>query len=557
MGLMGGSGLLLAGVGCATTPGTPTAVVASAPTAAAGAGLPTAAVPIATPSPAPPPQKRGGTLHSSTSNSWPDLDPHQTSNSSVFGLGIGVYSSRLLKFRLQGVQLPAFIPTGDAAESWEQPDDVTYIFKLRANAKWQNIPPVNGRPLVAEDIVYSFGRQRTAGFPNASILDGLAKIEAVDRATVKLTTSAPAADFLINVAAPYSLIVAKEAVDLKGDLKEGPLVGTGPFIVESTDPRGTSVARRNPDYFIPGQPFIDGYEYIVIPDAQTRSSAFRAGTIDFLLHGSVSVDEAATLKRANPAFNVLMVKGLGSGTDFGLKLDRPPFNDLRVRRAVYKAIDPRTIIDTAYGSGWMSVGFAMPSVEWALPQDEIAGLYKRDLPGARQLLKEAGMENGFDFTFSVHNINPSYVSAGELIVAQLKEANIRATTKPVDAATYSGQVQGRGDFEAFLGSSNGAPSADAALSGQYHSKGSRNITKVNDPKLDQMIERQSTLGRNPDERKKALLEIQRYILDQAYLHQIQSFESPTVVQPYLRDYFPGFGSLQTEPDKWSIVWLDK
>ena len=57
--------------------------------------------------------------------------------------------------------------------------------------------------------------------------------------------------------------------------------------------------------------------------------------------------------------------------------------------------------------------------------------------------------------------------------------------------------------------------------------------------------------------KKALLEIQHYILDQAYLHQIQSFESPTVVQPYLRDYFPGFGSLQTEPDKWSVVWLDK
>ena len=75
--------------------------------------------------------------------------------------------------------------------------------------------------------------------------------------------------------------------------------------------------------------------------------------------------------------------------------------------------------------------------------------------------------------------------------------------------------------------------------------------------VDQMIERQSTLGRNPDERKKALLEIQRYILDQAYLHQIHSFESPTVLQPYMRDYFPGFGGLQTEPDKWSLVWLDK
>ena len=73
--------------------------------------------------------------------------------------GIGLNWSRLLKFKLQGVQLPAFLPTGDLAESFEQPDDLTYIFKLRQNVKWHNIAPVHGRQFTADDVLFSFNRQ--------------------------------------------------------------------------------------------------------------------------------------------------------------------------------------------------------------------------------------------------------------------------------------------------------------------------------------------------------------------------------------------------------------
>ncbi|MEI4878468.1 ABC transporter substrate-binding protein, partial [Klebsiella pneumoniae] len=77
--------------------------------------------------------------------------------------------------------------------------------------KWQNIPPVNGRALTADDVIYSYDRQRTKGYPNASILDSIAKMEAVDKATVKITTTAVAADFLLSLASPYSVLVAREA----------------------------------------------------------------------------------------------------------------------------------------------------------------------------------------------------------------------------------------------------------------------------------------------------------------------------------------------------------
>src|SRR5205085_1967064 len=110
----------------------------------------------------------------------------------------------------------------------------------------------NGRPLVAEDVLYSFNRQMTKDpvYVNASLLAGLAKLEAPDRSTIKLTLDRPSADFLLGVASPQTVVIAKEAVDVKGDLKTGPMIGTGPFIIEKTDPNGTNLGHRNPDYFV-------------------------------------------------------------------------------------------------------------------------------------------------------------------------------------------------------------------------------------------------------------------------------------------------------------------
>lgn len=546
VGLTAGACATAAGPGTAA-PATSVPTVPSASAPPASAASPTAVVVQA---------KRGGAYRWASTSSWPHLDPHLTNNSSVFGYVIGVCYSRLLKFKLKDVALPAFIPIADAAISWEQPDDLTYVFKLRPGMKWQNIPPVNGRPLVADDIIYSYNRQRTKGYPNADILTGILKLEAPDPSTLKITVDKPSADFLINLASSQSPIVSREAVELKGDLKEGPMVGTGPLIVEQANPQGTSAARRNPDYYVPGQPYIDRYEHTFVADYALAKAAFRAGNGETLQAASTSLEEADMYKREDPNVIIQMIKGLGSGTELGMKADRPPFNDLRVRRAIWKAFDPETVIKVASGSGWLSVGLPLPGVEWALPQDEIGRLYKRDLPGAMQLLKEAGLDGGLSFTLSVFNAS-TFPQSAEFIVAQWREANIRATIRLLDSATYSEQVRNRGEFEAYIGSAPTYSSADAALFSRFHSKGAANVYGVKDDTLDQMIERQTTLGRNPDERKKLLLDIQRRIIDQQYLHFFHTFEAPSVQKGYVRDYYPGFGGLNLEVDKYAIVWMDK
>jgi peptide/nickel transport system substrate-binding protein len=549
LGLLGGTGLAIAGLACGTNPPPPTApggaIEPAAPT-------PTPAV-IATAAPRAP--KRGGTIRWAAAGAWPHLDPHQTSSSFVFGYGVGVCYSRLLKYKLPGVKLPASIPAGDLAESWDQPDDVTYIFKLRPSVKWHNIPPVNGRALVADDITFSYERQRAPGFVNGSILAAITRLEAVDKGTIKITVDRPSADFLVNVAAPQSVVIAHEIIDQKGDLKEGPLIGTGPFVMEKVDRTGQSVGRRNPDYFLPGFPYVDSYEYNVVPNPDAYKAGFRTGNLDLIHSSTTTLEDVDAFKRSIPDLTVERIKRLDSGLGFGLKMDRPPFTDVRVRQAVYKAMDPKAISTTVFSTGWMSVGLALPSIEWALPDDEIARLNQRDVDAARRLLKEAGLDNGLEFTLTAENSNSAYISAAELLAAQLNDAKIRMTIKPVDNNTLNQVVIGRGEFEAYLGSATGSASADASLFGQYHSTGARNAVKVNDPKLDQMIERQTTLGRNPDARKSLLLDIQRYIIQQAYPMNVHTFENIGVMQPYVRDYYSG--TLAQDEDRWIYVWLDK
>jgi len=131
--------------------------------------------------------KRGGTL---SLRLWdpPHFDPHLTISYKTHI----IYSfthSRLLKNKAGPSVIPGTFPIeGDLAESWTQPNELTYVFKLRRGVRWQNRPPVNGRELTAEDVVYSVERFRTiTGNANAYMLASLDKVEAPDKYTVKIT----------------------------------------------------------------------------------------------------------------------------------------------------------------------------------------------------------------------------------------------------------------------------------------------------------------------------------------------------------------------------------
>src|SRR5207247_6643949 len=131
--------------------------------------------------------------------------------------------SRLVRHRAGSTVTPGTFPIeGDLAESWSQPSETTYVFKLRRGVRWQPKPPVNGRELTAEDVRYSVERFLTIqGNANAYMLKTVERVEAVDRYTVKFTLKEPFAWFPDMLATPMAVaIIARECVEKFGDLKK-------------------------------------------------------------------------------------------------------------------------------------------------------------------------------------------------------------------------------------------------------------------------------------------------------------------------------------------------
>ena len=182
--------------------------------------------------------KRGGTV---SLRLWdpPHFDPHLTISYKINVLYTFTHS-RLLKHKAGPGVMPGTFPIeGDLAESWTQPTETTYIFKLRKGVRWHNKPPVNGRELTADDVKYTFDRFVTEkGNANRAMMAALDKVEVVDKYTVKFTLKEPYVWFLDMVSNPMALaIIPKEAVEKFGDLKKPEsVIGTGPWMLDSYRP---------------------------------------------------------------------------------------------------------------------------------------------------------------------------------------------------------------------------------------------------------------------------------------------------------------------------------
>jgi ABC-type transport system substrate-binding protein len=205
--------------------------------------------------------KRGGTLSLRT---WdpPHFD-HILAHAYKTHVVISFTHSRLLKHKAgPGVRPGSFPIEGDLAESWQQVNDTTYVFKLKKGVRFHAKPPVNGRELTAEDVRYTYERILTdKGSVNVSMYRAIAKVEAVDKYTVRFTLKEPFAWFLDMVANPMAgAIIAKECVEKFGDLKKPEaVIGTGPvdarrLQAERLDHPGAQshLLRRRPAVYRPG-----------------------------------------------------------------------------------------------------------------------------------------------------------------------------------------------------------------------------------------------------------------------------------------------------------------
>ena len=555
--------LLLIGCAPAATPAPATSAPASAvqPTRAAGV-TPAVVAPQPTPAPQAAQPKRGGSLTARMPGivgDIPDLDPFLNTSFRTKTFA-GFFYSRLLKFKNgPGIGENSFIPTGDLAEKWEvSKDGLTYTFNLRKGVKFHNKAPVNGREVKADDVVWSWKRfiEVYPGKANWAIVK---EVKQVDDYTVQFILNSPYAPFETTMAQPTFFVMPKEVVAADGDARKN-VIGTGPYLFDKYEKGVSFIGKRNPDYFVQGLPYLDEIVMMIIPDESAAVSGLRSKQVDILF---ISASDRKSLGQTNKELQFLDIPFNLNGYVFG-KVDKPPFNDIKVRQAMSLAMNRDEIIKVIF-EGQGSANSVLPKAmsSWAIDplgpdMGASAKYYKRDIDAAKKLLAEAGFPNGLKAPLitTLNAYGDTFNSSAELIIKQMKEAGIELDLKPQDYASFVATTL-RGQFEAgtvVYGLYCTCADPDEVFYNQYHPKSVGNIAGVNDTTLTDMIEKQRGIV-DRAERKKLTDEMQRYLGEkQYYVTGAIGFQS-FALQPRVRDfnfhYDFGFGS-----EVFTTVWID-
>lgn len=510
--------------------------------------------------------KRGGTLRFAHQlDPVTGFDPHLTI-SFLTMIPLSFAYSRLIKVKAGPSVKPMTYPLEpDLAESWTQPSDTTYVFKLKKGVRWHPKPPVNGRELTADDVKYTYERFLTIkGNGNRPVLESVEKIDVVDKHTVKFTLKEPNAWFLDMLASTSTWIIAKECVEKFGDLKKAEsVVGTGPWMLERWEPNVKISYVRNPNYFVSGLPYADAVEIIIDKDPSSRLAAWLSGKLDFgpEFQQVVRRLDLDVAKQRKPGLQTAEYTWFVSGAT-GFKIDKPPFNDIRVRRALSRAISQAEVNETnAFSLGHWTPNPAVPAanVEWAIPIDQLGPegrkLYEFSTAEAKRLLAEAGYPNGFKLQVdTTPGYGPDFIDSVQVTVKDWKAAGIDATLNLKEYGAFiSSTIYGKFD-QMFLGLRGAWVDPEAYFYRLYMPGEPLNVMNVNDPKLTEMIKLQRRTF-DVTKRRQIIYDIQRYLAEQALFGSNSSIKVITAWDAHIKNYMPNNGF--DYGGRMMAAWIDK
>lgn len=314
------------------------------------------------------------------------------------------------------------------ALSWEPKDGAkSWLFHLRKGVKFHN-----GRELTAKDIAAYFNRVMDPNTGSSAVtrLSPLKGAQVVDKYKVLINLKNRYVDFPITVSQPLSAIIAPESA---GRATKMP-IGTGPFKFKKFIPGQTVVFEKNPDYWIKGEPYLDGIEWVNIPDPATRVSALLSGRVDTF--PDLSKDFVDLLKKKK---NVV-VEEIPSGAHqpIIMQLSKPPFNDPRVVSAIKYCLDREKFVKLVLN------GHGTPANDVAVPPNDPfyhgIPIRKQNYPYAKKLLADAGYPNGLDLELFTSKVRTGMVPSAITLKDMCEPAGIRIKITTWPPETYWKEV---------------------------------------------------------------------------------------------------------------------
>jgi peptide/nickel transport system substrate-binding protein len=367
----------------------------------------------------------------------------------------------------------------ELAKSWEQPDDLTYIFHLRDDVKFHS-----GRKMTAEDVKYSFERMLDpvvgALASSPTYAGNIETVEAVDDYTVKIKLSKITAPFLANIALPYCSIVDREVVEKNGNLLRAD-GGTGAYTLGEWIPDNRVVLHKFDDYFVDGEPLIDRIEYYVMTDSSARLAALRTGRVD-VINADISM---LPLVKSDANIETVFYQSLNYST-LCLNTTLDKFKDVRVRQAISLAADRQEIIDSAYSGEAEISGFVPTSMgHWAIDVTSHP-LYRQDIEKAKELMAAAGYENGFEVTVIVGLLD-SLRDIGTVVQQQLAAIGLKINVVNKENAEYVDLWRAH-DFEIMVCQNGAGFTPSRGVEFFFKTGATANIAEYSNPRVDELCD---------------------------------------------------------------------
>ena len=441
------------------------------------------------------PAKAENVLRWSSKGDSVTFDPHSANMGSTYCIVRQTYEN-LAMFDPEMKLRPAL------AVSWKILNPTTWEFKLRKGVKFHD-----GRPFTSADVVFSIGRAQGPGSDIKKGVDTIKEVKAIDDYTVHVITKEPNPLLPEMLAMVYFMSKGwceehKSAQATSWAGKEESYAvrhanGTGPFILVSREPNMKTVWRKNPNWWgLKERPVdIDKMIYTPISNDSTRVAAMLSGELDFLL--DPPLQDLPRLKRNK---NIKVTSTSQLRTIFlGMDVSRDelrssnikgknPFKDVRVRKAMYMAIDINGIHKKVMRNLSLPANIIVPPGINGYPADLDKARPAYDPEGAKKLLTEAGYPNGFEVTLDTPNnryINDEKIS--QAVVGMLGKIGIKVNLSSQSKTLHMPKITKHNTDFYMLGWGYSYPDAHNCFMYLLDSKSNWNGGKISVPRVDALI----------------------------------------------------------------------
>lgn len=506
-------------------------------------------------------QKSGGTLRSYEVANPPSASILEEATSATAHPFMAVFNNLVIFDQAEPINRPEAIRP-ELAESWAWDDTNTKLtMKLRQGVTWHD-----GKPFTARDVkcTWDWSREKEpSGFrknPRKLWWDNIKEITVNGDHEVTFELNRPQPSLLTLMASGLSPVYPCHVPARTMRTKP---IGTGPFRVVAFEANKFVRLERNPNYWRPGRPYLDGLEFQIIGSRGTRLLAFAAGEIDKTFVSDVTRPLLGDVQSRSPNA-VCKFAMTGVSANLLVNREKPPFDNPKLREAMMLTLDRDAMVKIVSG-GEALIGGAMlppPAGVWSAPVEKFkklpsyAGTIEERRAKALKIMAELGYGPSNKLKIKVATRDyQSYKDPAVLLVDHLNQINFDAELEIIETSLYYGRIT-RGDFSVGLNlTGTGVDDPDVTMFEGYLCGSSRNYTNYCNKEVDRLIHAQSA-ELATEKRKELVWQIEKVLAEDVARPIIFQNRSATCWHPHVKGYVLHQNSIY---NSWRFedVWLDK